>query len=105
MLGTAIPGGGILAQLGRLAVGKAIKESRDRALIAASGRSLHRVDVRLGVLEQGITSIPALAAPSVIPQRAPVGRAGAVQSVEASGASDAPTREQVPWQTRVRARS
>jgi hypothetical protein len=38
VLGTAIPGGGILAQLGRLAVGKALEETRDGALIAAGGR-------------------------------------------------------------------
>jgi tetratricopeptide (TPR) repeat protein len=63
VLGTAIPGGGILAQLGRLAVGKALKETRDGALIAAGGR--FDLDKPPDILDGTVALVARLARPGL----------------------------------------
>ena len=63
LLGTAVPGGGILAQLARLSVGKAVQETRDGALIAAGGR--FEVDQRPDIVDAAVALVTRLARPGL----------------------------------------
>ncbi len=63
VLGMAVPGGGVLAQLARIGIGKAVKETRDLGLIAAGGR--FDVDRPTDIIDGTVALITRLARPGL----------------------------------------